>query len=141
MPHPAATEPVSLRLPFGPRSASVARSELQSWLRDLGQPDEVIEDSRLVVSELVGNAVRHARPRPDGTVEVTWTPVRDGLEITVADGGGATTPALAQAAEQSQSGRGLSIVDSLASRWWCESGRDGAVVHAMLRLVPGPRRG
>lgn len=141
MPHPAATEPVSLRLPFGPRSASLARQELQSWLRELGQPEEVIEDSRLVVSELVGNAVRHARPRPDGTVEVTWTPVRGGLEITVADGGGATTPALERAAARDQSGRGLSIVDSLSDRWWCESGRDGATVHAMLRLVPGPRRG
>ena len=47
-------------------------------MRRLGAGDEHRDDARLVVSELVGNAVRHARPLADGTMHVAWTTVDSG---------------------------------------------------------------
>ena len=32
-----------------------------------GVAAHIVEDARVVVSELLGNALRHARPLPDGT--------------------------------------------------------------------------
>ena len=52
----------------------MARQQLVEWMRDLGVGDETSDDARLVVSELVGNAVRHARPLADGTMRVAPGP-------------------------------------------------------------------
>ena len=103
-------DPVALALPFAASSASIARTQLKKWLTDLGQPTDVIEDSRLVVSELVGNAVRHARPLADGTVIVTWNKADAGLDIAVTDGGAHTEPHAVDAAASDLAGRGLTIV-------------------------------
>ncbi len=65
-----AIDPMALDLPFSPESAGVARQQLVEWMRHLGAGDETSDDARLVVSELVGNAVRHARPLADGTMRV-----------------------------------------------------------------------
>jgi anti-sigma regulatory factor (Ser/Thr protein kinase) len=95
------------------------------------------DDAALVVSELVGNALRHARPLADGTLRVAW--VLDGhrLRVEVTDGGGATTPELRPAPElrMAVSGRGLAIVDALAEAWGSHSDRSGTTVWA---LVPAP---
>ena len=114
-------DPMSLALPFSPESASVARRQLVEWMRGIGVGDETRDDARLVVSELVGNSVRHARPLADGTMEVTWTSRDTGVEIAVTDGGALTTPEVVEAGVSDLAGRGLSIVETLASRWWVES--------------------
>jgi anti-sigma regulatory factor (Ser/Thr protein kinase) len=60
------TDRFGLDLPFSAESARVARQHLLAWLE--GHADEERrDDARLLVSELVGNAVRHARPLADGT--------------------------------------------------------------------------
>ena len=83
--------------------------------------DERRDDARLVVSELVGNAVRHARPLADGTMHVAWAGDDRALDIAVTDGGALTTPEKVDAGVSDLAGRGLAIVESLASRWWVES--------------------
>jgi anti-sigma regulatory factor (Ser/Thr protein kinase) len=127
-------DPVALALPFAASSASIARTQLKQWLQELGQPTDVIEDSRLVVSELVGNAVRHARPLDDGTVIVAWKPAESGLDIAVTDGGAQTEPHAVDAAASDLAGRGLTIVQELSSRWWLETGRSRSTVHALVAM-------
>ena len=130
-----AIDPMSLDLPFIPESAGVARHQLVEWMRSLGAADETSDDARLVVSELVGNAVRHARPLADGTMQVTWTTLDTGVDIAVTDGGALTTPEVVEAGVSDLAGRGLSIVETLAARWWVESSRSRTTVHALLALA------
>lgn len=121
-----------MALPFAATSAALARTYLIAWLSALGVPDEVQEDGRLVVSELVGNAVRHAAPLSDGTMLVAWNRGPEGLEIAVTDGGASTRPQARRAPVSALGGRGLSIVETLASRWWTETSTSQCSVHAVL---------
>ncbi len=125
-------DPMALDLPFRPESAGVARRQLVEWMRGLGVGDETRDDARLVVSELVGNAVRHARPLADGTMQVTWASSSSGVDIAVTDGGALSTPEVVEAGVSDLAGRGLSIVETLAARWWVESTRSRTTVHALL---------
>ena len=93
------------------------------------------DDARLVVSELVGNSVRHARPLADGTMQVAWGHSDDGLDIAVTDGGALTTPERVEAGVSDLAGRGLAIVETLAARWWVESTRSRTTVHALIDLA------
>ncbi len=132
---PMEADPVALDLPFSAESAAVARRQLIEWMRRLHAGDEQRDDARLVVSELVGNAVRHARPLADGTMHVSWGAGPTGLDIAVTDGGARTTPEKVDAGVSDLAGRGLAIVEVLASRWWVESSRSRTTVHALLALA------
>ena len=128
------SDPFGLHLPFSAESARVAREQLLAWLADLDAVEESRDDARLVVSELVGNAVRHARPLPDGTMHVGWAHGPEGLDIAVSDGGSRTDPIRIDAGVGDLAGRGLAIVETLASSWWVESSRTRTTVHALLAV-------
>ena len=128
----AEIDPMSLDLPFSPESASVARRQLVEWMRTLGAGDETSDDARLVVSELVGNSVRHARPLADGTMHVAWTSSGADLDIAVTDGGAVTLPRRVEAGLSDLAGRGLAIVEALATKWWIETSQSRTTVHALL---------
>lgn len=132
---PADAGPVDLTLPFAAESAHVARDQLLSWMTDLSISAEERDDARLVVSELIGNSVRHAQPLADGTVQVTWAAGPCGLDIAVTDGGARTTPERIEAGVSDVSGRGLSIVESLSTRWWVETSRSRTTVHALVAIA------
>ncbi len=85
-----------------------------------------------MVSELVGNAVRHARPLADGTMHVAWTHSPQGVDIAVSDGGARTPPERRDPTLSDLAGRGLAIVETLASRWWVETSRSRTTVHALV---------
>jgi anti-sigma regulatory factor (Ser/Thr protein kinase) len=121
-----------LRLPFSPESARIARNELDSWLSSVTAPPEVLDDCRLVVSELVGNSVRHAQPLADGTMEIGWHKNADGLDIAVTDGGAVTLPRRVESGLSDLAGRGLAIVEALATKWWIETSQSRTTVHALL---------
>jgi serine/threonine-protein kinase RsbW len=129
------SDPMALDLPFRAESAAVARQQLLEWMRHLDARDDQRDDARLVVSELVGNAVRHARPLADGTMQVAWVHGPSGIDIAVTDGGARTTPERVDAGVSDLAGRGLAIVETLASRWWVESTRSRTTVHALLVLA------
>jgi serine/threonine-protein kinase RsbW len=131
---PPMADSAGLTLPFAAESAHVARKHLATWLEGLPIDREGREDARLVISELIGNAVRHARPLEDGTVQVRWVADERGLAISVTDGGARTTPERIDAGISDLSGRGLSIVEALATRWWVETARSRTTVHALLTL-------
>ena len=128
-------DPVDLTLPFSAESAHLAREHLVSWMDGLSLNDEDRDDARLVISELVGNAVRHARPLDDDTVQIAWNNGPAGLDISVTDGGARTTPERVDAGLSDLSGRGLAIVETLATRWWVETTRSRTTVHALVALA------
>jgi anti-sigma regulatory factor (Ser/Thr protein kinase) len=126
--------PVTMSLPFAPESAGRVRDALGHWLHSSGLAARTVEDARLVATELVGNAVRHARPLGNGTVLVRWHQDGAALELSVSDGGGTTVPERVEAAPTDVSGRGLAIVDALTSTWWVEHSSNVHAVHARVPL-------
>ena len=129
---------MGLDLPFTAESAAIARKQLVDWMRQCDAHVDNRHDARLVVSELVSNSVRHARPLTDGTMHVAWNASPAGLDIAVTDGGALSTPEKVDAGVSDLAGRGLAIVETLASRWWVESSRSRTTVHALLELAPTP---
>jgi serine/threonine-protein kinase RsbW len=124
--------PTTVRVPFAASSVAVARHRLKTWMREQGLPRDVIEDGRVVISELVGNSVRHAQPLSDGTILVTWALDRKGIRISVTDGGSTSRPRTVRASASALSGRGMAIVEALAVDWWSEHSRSRSTTHALL---------
>ncbi|MFC1410977.1 ATP-binding protein [Streptacidiphilus sp. N1-12] len=56
------TSSATMAVPHGPESVSAARRRLRKDLAGQQVPDVVIEDAVLILSELLSNACRHARP-------------------------------------------------------------------------------
>jgi anti-sigma regulatory factor (Ser/Thr protein kinase) len=114
-------------LPRAPSSVREAR-RLAVALRGY-VPYPAVDDLRLVLSELLSNAVLHG----DGeTVEVR-VQVEDGVvRGEVVDGGDGFAHPEAPAADAT-SGRGLAIVDALTWRWGIEKGS----THVWFELGAG----
>lgn len=106
-------------------SAGEVRRQLGAELTGAGLPAAVAGDAALVLSELVGNAVRYARPLAGGVLEVTWTVGPDCIRLQVSDGGGPSVPARTDAGPADVRGRGLTIVAAVASAWGVEVNRNG----------------
>lgn len=118
-----------------PSSVGFVRSILRNDLAPL--PEPVREDVALVVSELLGNALRYASSLDDGRLAVSWNTSEDGVEVSVTDGGGSTLPIPVEPALTDTGGRGLSIVANLAARWGVEHHEQQTTVWA---LVPSRTR-
>jgi anti-sigma regulatory factor (Ser/Thr protein kinase) len=112
-------------------------------LRAHGVRETAVADATLVLSELMSNAIRHARPLPGAQVRVGWKLTGRSLEIEVTDGGGPTQPYPVRTPPSAVGGRGLSIVGQLSRRWGVRSGEEGTTVWAVLSAGPNssmPRR-
>jgi anti-sigma regulatory factor (Ser/Thr protein kinase) len=109
-----------VRLPRDARAPAQAREAVGDWLG--GSDRKVCEDVKLLVSELVTNAVRH--PRRDGFIGVSVELARGRVRVEVSDPGeGFSKPSVSAPAPDALGGRGLLIVDRLASRWGVTPGR------------------
>jgi anti-sigma regulatory factor (Ser/Thr protein kinase) len=116
-----------LRLPARPERIEAVRRALD----DLGLPSGMLEDAKLLASELISNSILHAGLGPDDTIEVTIVWSGDAVRVTVRDAG--TTPlpdhvvvGSIRPSPTGQSGWGLYLVDRLATRWGTNvGGRDG----------------
>jgi serine/threonine-protein kinase RsbW len=115
---------VSVR--HAPASAGEVRRRLGADLADAGVDPAVVGDAALVVSELVGNAVRYGRPLPGDVLEVSWSLEGDFLRLRVSDGGGPSVPMRHEAGPEDVRGRGLTIVAALARDWGVEQARNGS---------------
>ena len=113
-----------------PESAAIVRHELARELCGVGVPTQIVDDVVLVASELVGNAVRHARALPAGQLAVGWERRADGITICVTDGGGRQHPSVRAAGPHDTRGRGLSIVAALTDSWGVTRGPGTVTVWA-----------
>jgi len=125
----------SVRVEAAAKSLGYVREVIREDLAVL--PEVVREDVALVATELLGNAVRHARSLDDGGVVIDWGVGEYGVEIAVTDGGAATVPTVHDPGPTDTQGRGLAIVATLSTRWGVE--RHGALT-TVWAVVPFPGR-
>jgi anti-sigma regulatory factor (Ser/Thr protein kinase) len=106
-----------------------ARDQVADALTLMGWPEHIIDQARVVTSELVTNAVLHAGTGFELTIRVD-----DACFIEVSDGAPASLPQLADPGEVRPGGMGLYLVDALATEWGVE--RDPARKVVWARLSP-----
>lgn len=126
----------SIVVPHHVRGARIARHRLAAELADVVSP-ELLADAVAVVAELVGNAIRHARPLPGDVIRVAWWARagrgREHLHLRVTDGGGdPQCPRQRKVGPDATDGRGLTIVAALAQAWGVERDDLGQSVWAEL---------
>jgi anti-sigma regulatory factor (Ser/Thr protein kinase) len=117
---------------------------MQADMTQRGLPVDFIDDAALVLTELISNALRHARPLADGGVRAEWRFSGRALEVTVTDGGSTRQPHVTFASEDTLGGRGLAIVSALSAEWGVGHARrdgegkrvDECTVWARLVLTP-----
>ena len=122
----------TVHLPYAPASVAVARKRLAADLDAAGVVHAAVGDAALVVSELLSNAIRHARPLPGANVQVAWAVGNGSVEVAVSDGGGPTRPYPAHASVSALGGRGLDIVEYLSKTWGIRADPAGLTVWAIL---------
>ena len=136
----------SMTVPHGPAGVGVARRRMREELRGSGAPDAVVDDAVLILSELLSNAYRHARPLLNSqSVRASWSRDAEGeLTIAVTDGGGPTRPLPATPSVSARGGRGLSIISALSRDWGVrsdgtpgEAQGEGVTVWAVLAAAGG----
>ncbi len=116
-------------LPEDPTAAGLARDYAVAQLRAWGL-DELAMTTELLVSELVGNVIRHAR----GPIRLRLLRGRV-LTCEVADGS-LTTPRIRRPSVTDEGGRGLQLVAALAHRWGTRYTGDGKCIWTEQLLYP-----
>ncbi|MGY0069753.1 ATP-binding protein [Streptomyces sp. QTS137] len=108
--------PVHWRFPAHPTSVWRARHAVAESLPYVLRP-HLGDDLGLLTSELVTNAIRHGACREDDDlIELVLWPADGHYWLAVSDPG-TGKPALAHPDTDSENGRGLILVDSLATAW------------------------
>ncbi len=130
--HPLMHAALDLRGLDAPQSA--ARGIVRRALTQA--PAEYIDDVVLVVDELVGNAVTHAGEAVDVSLDLyPWGTV---VQVRDRDGDTAAVPRkLAPADDEDVNGRGLFLVNELASAWRVQSDEAGKRVVAVFLCRAG----
>jgi anti-sigma regulatory factor (Ser/Thr protein kinase) len=105
----------------GPGAPAQARTAVAEWLG--GTVDRsALDDVKLLVSELVTNAVRH--PRNNGSIGLEVRVDGRRIRVEVTDPGeGFRKPRIGSPPPDALGGRGLLIVDRIATAWGVTPGR------------------
>ncbi|MBA3422218.1 MAG: ATP-binding protein [Thermoleophilaceae bacterium] len=114
-PDNGASRRLSLRLDPDVEAAGKARDALGQLEGEL--EDRVLEDMRLLVTELVTNSVRHAEAVPEAHVRLEVSVDADRVLLAVEDGGSGFAPAARTPDSPDDSGWGLHFVERMSSRW------------------------
>ncbi|MFD7485334.1 ATP-binding protein [Streptomyces mirabilis] len=132
------TQPFTQLLSATPRGARLARLLTVQQLHEWGWPPScaVSESTALLVAELAANAVTHGRVQGRGFRLTLTVEVSDTLRIEVTDPRGDRPPLAGRSASPiDERGRGMLLVEALATRWgtepWPPSGK---VVWAEIAL-------
>jgi anti-sigma regulatory factor (Ser/Thr protein kinase) len=120
----------------GPESARSAREFTVATLRGWNL-ENLAEEAVIIATELVTNAIKHGAVVGDGHVELAWQ--RDATRvICIVVDGSARPPMLAAADLSAESGRGLLVVQALASSWgWMMVGASQKAVWAAMQSAAG----
>jgi anti-sigma regulatory factor (Ser/Thr protein kinase) len=136
------------QLPVSEHAPEYARWLVTALDADWHLPAGVVDDARLVASELVTNVVRHAKFPPGRAsfpIEVEWSADRAELTIAVSDPDPAlprfaaepeTAAVLNPGVDAGEGGAGLLIVRALTVRWDVDGDDTGKTVLAVLSATP-----
>jgi anti-sigma regulatory factor (Ser/Thr protein kinase) len=113
-------------LPPTARSVPQARQHVGATLRHW-HLDGLAETARLLTSEVVTNAVLHARTAMTLAVEETEA----GIRVSVTDGS-PVPPAMRRHSVTATTGRGLQLLDQLADAWSVDGTKGGKTVWFTL---------
>lgn len=102
---------VEWALPDDLTAAREARVLVSEDLGRRGIPDGIADDVVLIASELAANAVRHGQPPVTLRLEFD----ADRVRVVVGNHGSMADPHITAAGEEQGHGRGLAMVESLAS--------------------------
>ena len=129
-----------LRLQYSVVAVPIARRQIRHELENIGIGESVLDDLEVVVSELLGNSVRHAKPIAGNVVLLTWRIAEAEIVVRVTDGGGGRGVEPRLAGPMADSGRGLQIIERLVRVWGVSEHAGGLrSVWAALSLT-GPSR-
>ncbi|MFD4256296.1 ATP-binding protein [Streptomyces sp. NPDC058534] len=140
---PVPTAPTEFAMAFTstPRGARLARLFVAHCLDSWGHPysGDVNETLTLITAELCANAVRHGRvPGRDFHVRLAVEAVGERLRLEVSDTRAERRPVIVSSAEpDSESGRGLLLVASLADDWGVTDRRGGPGKTVWVALSVG----
>jgi anti-sigma regulatory factor (Ser/Thr protein kinase) len=106
---------LSVRFSRGPSAASAARNALRAL--EPRVDGQLLDDVRLLVSELVTNAIRHAEASASGEIGLDISIARSCIRVEVADPGPGFVPRERDEDTSRPGGWGLYLVDRIADRW------------------------
>jgi anti-sigma regulatory factor (Ser/Thr protein kinase) len=121
---------VSIDLPPERSAASRARRFVRERCEHWNVPQSSIDDIELLVSELVTNAVLHARSE----ARVTVDRVGDRIRVTVEDHS-PVLPRLREYGPDAVTGRGVFLVDRLSNEWGVDASKDDGGKCVWFELV------
>jgi anti-sigma regulatory factor (Ser/Thr protein kinase) len=120
--------PRELVLPADATAPGRARLFLRAATQEWGIGDDLAQDAAMVITELVANAVDHARSESTLSVGVK----RGTLCVAVRDARRGRVPRPAPIDPTAPRGRGLQMVDALTSAWGVTLHADGKTVWAVV---------
>ncbi|MEU6099043.1 ATP-binding protein [Streptomyces sp. NPDC047079] len=114
MPRPFGDSPYAFTVPPSVEAVPAARDRVIHRAQRLGLvlDEDLTNDLQLLTGEVVANSVTHTQAAC--VVSVQWTGERLRVEVTDAD---PTLVRLSQAEAMDENGRGLFLVDALATEW------------------------
>ena len=133
-PRPAEGAALSRELAPDPTAPAVARAALRGLgTRVAGFDMELVQ---LLATEVIGNAVRHAALDGGAPISMRVFLAADRMRVEIHDHGPGFVPSVTEPDPSSANGRGLFLVDSLASAWGmnCDKG-----TTVWFESVPAPR--
>jgi len=109
---------LEVELPAEPIAAPMGRQSLHDldWRTD----PELLDDVRLLVTELVANSVKHAHLQEEGWIHLRVEILPDVVRVRVDDPGTVGFDSKPEPPAGRSSGWGLVLVDQLADRWGVE---------------------
>jgi anti-sigma regulatory factor (Ser/Thr protein kinase) len=124
---------VELHLPAEPIAAAEARAVVEAI--GSGLPEPVLMDAKLLLTEVVSNAIRHAgRGIQAVIIRIRRNHV---VRVEVLDPGPMFNPDPRPPGTGAGNGRGLYLVDAVATAWGVEPDEAGKKVWFELRLAAG----